>query len=74
MGKTAFYILCVLIVSTVSSKENEYMEIDLARIPKRKTQRINVKRGMEVYAQGGHTQMIYREFVCDTDQETVIIY
>jgi hypothetical protein len=54
--------------------ENEYMEIDLARIPKGKEQKINVKKGTEIFIKGGHTQRVYREFVCDIDQETVVIY
>jgi len=59
---------------TIYEKGNENMEIDLARIPKGKMKKINVKKGMEIYIIGGHTQRKYREIVCDIDQETIVIY
>lgn len=49
-------------------------DIELARITKEKIQKINVRKGIEIYIIGGTTQRKYREIICNTDQETFVIY
>jgi hypothetical protein len=46
----------------------------LASISPGTMQKINVSKGSRVYISGGNTDNLYREILCESDQETYTIY
>jgi hypothetical protein len=68
-------IVYAKVEKTIKNKdEDEIIKIDLARIPKGKIQKINIKKGREIFIMGGNSQIKYLETICNSDQETFVIY